>query len=82
MLAREGDFVGCEGVVEAVAGEEGDGVGSGKGWWGRGGRGMVMGDEGWPQGVGTVRVVTGVKPGREERPVPPMTAIRMGSSGC
>ena len=43
---------------------------------------MVMGDEGWPQGVGTVRVVTGVKPGREERPVPPMTAIRMGSSGC
>ena len=25
-----GDFVGCEGVVEAVAGEEGDGVGVGR----------------------------------------------------
>ena len=39
----------------------------------------VMGEEGAPQGVLTVIWAAGVKPGMEERPVPPMTAMRMGS---
>lgn len=40
---------------------------------------MRIGEEGAPQGVVGVREATGVKPGREERPVPPMTAMRTGS---
>ena len=43
---------------------------------------MVMGDDGSPHGVVGVRTATGVKPSavREEMPVPPMTAVRMGCS--
>jgi hypothetical protein len=38
----------------------------------------VMGEEGVPQGVSTLREATGVKPGRDWRPVPPITAMEMG----
>jgi hypothetical protein len=38
----------------------------------------VMGEEGAPQGVVSVRVAMGVKPERCWRPVPPITAIWMG----
>jgi hypothetical protein len=37
-----------------------------------------MGEEGVPQGVVTLREATGVKPGRDWRPVPPITAMGMG----
>ena len=45
---------------------------------------MVIGEEGTPHGVWRVGCVrgssaTGVKCGREERPVPPMMAMRTGS---
>ena len=36
---------------------------------------MEIGEEGRPQGVGIVRVATGVKLGRDCRPVPPITAM-------
>lgn len=39
----------------------------------------VMGDEGVPQGVSIERDATGVKPGRWEIPVPPITAMGIGS---
>jgi len=38
----------------------------------------VMGDEGVPQGVVGLSEATGVKPGRDWRPVPPITAMGMG----
>lgn len=38
-----------------------------------------MGDDGLPHGVKGSTVAAGVKPGRDWRPVPPMTAIRTGS---
>ncbi len=38
-----------------------------------------MGEEGEPQGVEGLRVATWVKPGRDWRPVPPITAMWMGS---
>ena len=38
----------------------------------------VMGDEGVPQGVVGLIEATGVKPGRDWRPVPPITAMGMG----
>ena len=40
---------------------------------------MLMGEEGEPQGVEGLRVATWVKPGRDWRPVPPITAMWMGS---
>ena len=40
-----------------------------------------IGEEGGPQGVEIVRAATGEKPGSDSRPVPPMTAILMGSEG-
>lgn len=40
---------------------------------------MEMGDDGLPHGVSTSRVAARVKPGREEMPVPPMTAIWTGA---
>ena len=41
---------------------------------------IVMGEEGSPHGVRTLRIATAVKPEavREEMPVPPITAIRTG----
>jgi hypothetical protein len=38
----------------------------------------VMGEEGVPQGVVGLSEATGVKPGRDCRPVPPITAMGMG----
>lgn len=46
----------------------------GEGWWR-----MLMGEEGMPQGVVEWMVATGVKPGRDCRPVPPMTAMATGA---
>jgi hypothetical protein len=43
-------------------------------WWR-----TEMGEEGLPQGVLGVSVATGVKPPMDCRPVPPMTAMWMGS---
>lgn len=40
---------------------------------------MLMGDDGLPQGVSTSKVAARVNPGRDEMPVPPMTAIWTGS---
>lgn len=40
---------------------------------------MLMGDDGLPQGVSTSRVAASVKPGSEEIPVPPITAIWTGA---
>ncbi len=40
---------------------------------------MEMGEEGWPQGVKGFTVAMGVKPGRDWRPVPPITAILTAS---
>jgi hypothetical protein len=39
-----------------------------------------MGDEGLPQGVSTSRVAASVKPGSDEMPVPPITAICTGAA--
>ena len=46
----------------------------GDGWWR-----TEIGADGEPQGVSTLTLATCVKSAREARPVPPMTAIRMGS---
>jgi hypothetical protein len=40
---------------------------------------MLMGDDGLPQGVLTSSVAARVKPGSEEIPVPPMTAMWTGA---
>jgi hypothetical protein len=40
---------------------------------------MLMGEDGVPQGVLGCSVRMGVKPGRDCRPVPPMTAIETGA---
>jgi hypothetical protein len=40
---------------------------------------MEMGEDGCPQGVRGLTVAIGVKPGRDWSPVPPITAILMGS---
>lgn len=48
----------------------------GEEWWR-----TAMGEEGVPQGVVTLREATGVKPGRDWRPVPPITAMGMGPGG-
>lgn len=45
-------------------------------WWCR----MVIGEEGLPHGVEMDKEATWVKPGSSRRPVPPMTAIRTGST--
>ena len=39
----------------------------------------LMGDEGVPHGVSTLREAASVKPGSDCRPVPPMTAMWMES---
>ena len=41
---------------------------------------MEIGEDGVPQGVSGLRVATWVKPWRDWRPVPPMTAIDIGSN--
>lgn len=53
----------------------------GTGWWdcGEGWCRTEMGEEGLPQGVVGSRVATWEKPGRCCRPVPPMTAMGIGS---
>jgi hypothetical protein len=43
---------------------------------------MEMGEDGVPQGVLGVSVATCVKPGRDWRPVPPMTAMGTGAVFC
>lgn len=48
----------------------------GEGWWR-----TAIGDEVFPQGVSTFRFATWVKPGNDCRPVPPMTAMWIGSAG-
>lgn len=40
---------------------------------------ILMSEEGAPHGVAIESEATGVKPGRVERPVPPITAMRTGS---
>ena len=40
---------------------------------------MLMGEDGLPQGVSMSSVAASVKPGREEMPVPPMTAMCTGA---
>jgi hypothetical protein len=40
---------------------------------------MLRGDEGLPHGVSTSSVAASVKPGRDEIPVPPMTAMCTGA---
>jgi hypothetical protein len=42
---------------------------------------MLMGEEGLPHGVSTSRVAASSKPGSEEMPVPPMTAMWTGAVG-
>ena len=42
---------------------------------------MVIGEDGFPHGVGILREAARVKEGRVDRPVPPMTAIRTGPEG-
>lgn len=42
----------------------------------------LMGDEGVPHGVSTFKLAARVKPGNDCRPVPPMTAMWMGSVEC
>lgn len=57
-------------IGTGFASDEDDGV------WCR----IEIGEEGFPHGVEMFSSATGVKPGRLDRPVPPMTAIRTGSS--
>jgi hypothetical protein len=45
----------------------------GEEWWR-----TVTGDEGVPQGVVMLREAIAVNPGRDWRPVPPITAMGMG----
>ena len=47
----------------------------GDGWWR-----TVIGAEGRPHGVVGLMLATCVKSARDARPVPPMTAIRIGSA--
>lgn len=41
---------------------------------------MEMGDDGFPHGVSTSSVAARVNPGREDIPVPPITAICTGAT--
>ena len=45
-----------------------------EGWWR-----TAIGDEGAPHGVSGLMLATWVKSASEARPVPPITAMRMGS---
>lgn len=56
-------------------------MGIGKPVWGEGWWRTPIGEEGVPQGVVGVRLATWVKLGRDWRPVPPITAIEIGSDG-
>lgn len=41
---------------------------------------MEMGEDGFPHGVSISRVAARVKPGSDEMPVPPMTAMWTGAA--
>jgi hypothetical protein len=43
---------------------------------------MDIGEEGAPHGVSMLRVAAREKPGREEMPVPPITAMWTGAGRC
>lgn len=79
MLAREGISWGAMAWWVPWRERKAMGIGlpvDGDGWWR-----TVMGEEVAPQGVSTLRFATGVKEGRLWRPVPPMTAMGIGSWG-
>jgi hypothetical protein len=80
MLARAGTseglnswFVPCRArnaIGTGVSGDVGEGCSRTR-----------IGADGFPHGVLRDRAATGEKPGRDSRPVPPMTAMEMGSEG-
>ena len=78
MLARLGTSWGASSWCRPWREMKAMGIGLGReeeGWWR-----TEMGEEGAPQGVSSLRVATWEKPPMDWRPVPPITAMWMGSS--